>query len=47
MVRRYAHLSSEHLAGYVDRLSALRCFSEDSDSYDLATVNKKGLGKAT
>jgi len=24
MVRRYAHLSSEHLAGYVDRMSGLR-----------------------
>ncbi|WP_367025438.1 site-specific integrase [Methylococcus sp. ANG] len=24
MVRRYAHLSSEHLAGYVDRVSGLR-----------------------
>jgi len=43
MVRRYAHLSSEHLAGYVDRLSALRAVGEESDSYDLATGTKKGL----
>ncbi|WP_081607883.1 tyrosine-type recombinase/integrase [Methylomonas sp. MK1] len=45
MVRRYAHLSSEYLAGYVDRLSALHVVGEDSDSYDLATANKKGLGE--
>jgi integrase len=43
MVRRYAHLSSEHLAGYVDRLSALHVVGEEPDSYDLATGNKKGL----
>jgi integrase len=43
MVRRYAHLSSEHLAGYVDRLSALRAVGEESDSYDLATGTKKGF----
>ncbi len=42
MVRRYAHLSSEHLAEYVDRLSAIRPI-DDSNNYDLATVNKKGL----
>lgn len=41
MVRRYAHLSSEHLAEYVDRLSALRTI-DDPIGYDLATVNKKG-----
>lgn len=34
MVRRYAHLSSEHLAEYVDRLSGLRLVG----GYDLATV---------
>jgi hypothetical protein len=33
----------EHLAGYVDRLSALRAVGEESDSYDLATGNKKGF----
>lgn len=42
MVRRYAHLSSEHLAEYVDRLSAIREVDHDPNSYDLATVNKKG-----
>lgn len=34
MVRRYAHLSSEHLAEYVERLSGLHLVK----SYDLATV---------
>jgi integrase len=34
MVRRYAHLSSEHLAEYVDRLSGLQLVG----GYDLATV---------
>lgn len=43
MVRRYAHLSSEHLAGYVDRLSGLHVVGDEADSYDLATGNKKGL----
>jgi integrase len=47
MVRRYAHLSSEHLSGYVDRLSALHVVGEESDSYDFATGNKKGLGQMT
>lgn len=43
MVRRYAHLFSEHLTGYVDRLSVLRVVGDESDSYDLATGIKKGL----
>ena len=47
MVRRYAHLSGEHLAGYVDRLSDLTEVSIGHTSYDLATINKKGLGKLT
>jgi hypothetical protein len=34
MVRRYAHLSSEHLAGYVERFSGLHLLN----GYDLATV---------
>lgn len=40
MVRRYAHLSSEHLAQYVDKLSGLHVVN----GYDLATVPqiKKG-----
>lgn len=33
MVRRHAHLSSEHLAQYVDKLSGLHVV----DGYDLAT----------
>lgn len=41
MVRRYAHLSSEHLTEYVDRLSAFRVVEADQDSYDLATRTKK------
>jgi len=41
MVRRYAHLYSEHLAEYVDRLSALHAI-DDPIGYDLATANKKG-----
>jgi Phage integrase family len=44
MVRRYAHLSSEHLAGYVDSLSALHSVGDESGSYDLATANKKEPG---
>jgi hypothetical protein len=28
MVRRYAHLSSDHLAEYVDRLSGLKVVKE-------------------
>ena len=29
MVRKYAHLSTEHLADYVDRLSSLRLAAQD------------------
>ena len=47
MVRRYAHLSSAHLAEYVDRLFAIRAIDDDPIGYDLATVNKKGLGLST
>lgn len=43
MVRRYGHLSSDHLAGYVDRLAAFQLTKSELSSYDLATVNKKGL----
>ncbi len=38
MVRRYAHLSSEHLAEYVDPLSTLHVVGDDDRSYDLATA---------
>jgi hypothetical protein len=43
-MRRYAHLSSEHLASYVHRLSAY-AIGDDPDSYYLAMANKKGLGE--
>ena len=41
MVRRYAHLSSEHLAEYVDRLPAFRVVESAQVGYDLATAQKK------
>jgi hypothetical protein len=31
MVRRYAHLTAEHLAPYADRLCALRVVEESAD----------------
>ncbi len=34
MVRKYAHLTSEHLAGYVDRLSSLNSV----DNGEVATI---------
>ncbi|MBN8759493.1 MAG: integrase [Thiobacillus sp. 65-69] len=43
MVRRYAHLSSEHLADYVDRLSGLRLV-EGGRGYDLATLSEMKRG---
>lgn len=43
MVRRYAHLSSEHLADYVDRLSGLRVL-EGGRGYDLATLPEMKRG---
>ena len=36
MVRKYAHLSSDHLAEYMDRLSALKEAGNDGD--ELATI---------
>lgn len=44
MVRRYAHMSSEHLADYVDRVSDLRVL--DGSGYVLATVPEKKKGLA-
>jgi hypothetical protein len=44
MVRRYVHLSSDHLAGYVDRLAAFQLAKPGLPGYDLAKVNKKGSG---
>ena len=43
MVRRYAHLSSEHLADYVDKLSGLRTL-DGMGGYVLATVAEKKRG---
>ncbi|WP_407656499.1 tyrosine-type recombinase/integrase [Methyloglobulus morosus] len=39
MVQRYAHLSGEHLAGYVDKLFELRSVDVEQNSYDSATLN--------
>jgi integrase len=36
MVRKYAHLSSEHLTEYVDRLSSLKLVGKDSG--EVATI---------
>jgi integrase len=41
MVRRYAHLSGEHLAEYVDRLSAFHLVKPENECYDSATGNRK------
>jgi len=43
MVRRYAHLSSEHLADYVDRLSGLQAL-EGKGGYVLATLPETRRG---
>ena len=40
MVRRYAHLTAEHLAPYADRLCALRVVDSDGTNPSQAT-NKK------
>jgi hypothetical protein len=46
MVRRYAHLSAEHLAPYADRLFALRDVA-DLDGHVLVTPgNDKGLAES-
>jgi integrase len=39
MVRRYAHLSSEHLAVYAERMSATPTTTTTVNGYDLATLN--------
>jgi integrase len=44
MVRKYARLSTVHLAEYVDRLSSLRLVgSEDVATFRLHAGNKKGV----
>jgi hypothetical protein len=45
-VRRHGHLSSDHLAGYVDRLAAFQLTKPGHSSYDLATVNKNDSEKS-
>jgi len=45
MVRRYAHLSSDHLAGYVDRLSSAQNVLDEQKGYELATTNKEADAK--
>ena len=37
MVRRYAHLSADHLAQYVERLPRLRPAGQEAGGYELAT----------
>lgn len=46
MVQRYCHLSSDHLAGYVDRLAAFQLSKSGFSSYNLATVNKNDSEKS-
>jgi hypothetical protein len=44
MVRRYAHLSAEHLAPYADRLCALRVVEDSADgTFTAQAVNEIGL----
>lgn len=43
MVRKYAHLSSEHLTGRVDRLSSLKLVSNDAG--EMATIGATQLEK--
>jgi site-specific recombinase XerD len=38
IVRRYAHFSNEHLAGYVERFSDLRLASGRQEGHDLVTL---------
>jgi hypothetical protein len=38
MVRRYAHFSNEHLAGYVQRFSGLRLVDGGQRTYDFPTL---------
>ena len=43
MVRRYAHLSAEHLAPYADRLRALRVVNDPADgTFTAQAVNEEG-----
>jgi len=48
MMRRYAHLSAEHLALYADRLDTLRVVENPADGTNLAQAeNDKGLHDAS
>ena len=47
MVRRYAHLSADHLAPYADRLCALRVAEESADgTFTAQSTNEKELAVA-
>jgi len=39
LMRCYAHLSNEHLAGYVDRMIRLRVVGNELNSYDLEQLS--------
>lgn len=45
MVKRYAHLTAEHLAEHAKRLATLIPVASLSSSYDLATDNNEHLGE--
>ena len=44
MVKRYAHLSANHLASYADRMAEKVPVTLESGGYDLATSNRTPLG---
>ena len=45
MVRRYAHLSADHLAPYADRLCALRSIDVPSNGHVYGTKPKQPMGR--
>jgi integrase len=45
MVRRYAHFSNEHLAGYAERFAGLRLL-EGQRGDDVATLTSGGQGRS-
>ncbi len=47
MVRRYAHFSNDHLAGYVARFSGLRAGAGGQHSYEVATLPAPIEGRAS
>jgi integrase len=44
MVRRYAHLSAEHLAPYADRLCSVRDMDSKGSGHNLGTVAEMKMG---